>query len=111
MTLKAVVLPAPFGPIRPRISPWSMWKLTPSSAVTPPNLSVMSSISSNRIGAALGGTSTGSATILPLLLGIAPDLAVLGRDPAHEGLVGGLERLLGLPHLLSPDRAPWWQQT
>ena len=31
-----VVLPAPFGPIRPRISPGKTSKLTSSLAITPP---------------------------------------------------------------------------
>src|SRR3954469_22091696 len=46
MTLKQVVLPAPLGPIRPRISPSRMSKDTWSSAVTPPNRMVTSSTSS-----------------------------------------------------------------
>src|SRR5580704_4545522 len=37
MQLKRVVFPAPFGPMRPTIWPSSTSKLTPSSAVTPPN--------------------------------------------------------------------------
>ena len=32
-----VVLPAPFGPSRPTISPGATWKLTPSTARTSPN--------------------------------------------------------------------------
>src|SRR5579871_1252717 len=32
----AVVLPEPFGPTRPRISPGATWKLKPSSAEKPP---------------------------------------------------------------------------
>jgi hypothetical protein len=36
ITLKAVVFPAPFGPIRPTISPGSAVKETPSSATIPP---------------------------------------------------------------------------
>src|SRR5579871_689574 len=32
----AVVLPEPFGPTRPRISPAATWKLRPSSAEKPP---------------------------------------------------------------------------
>ena len=36
MALKQVVLPAPLGPIRPRISPRRMAKFTESSAVSPP---------------------------------------------------------------------------
>src|SRR5215207_6797842 len=45
MTLKHVVLPAPFGPIRPRISPRLMEKWTSLSATTPPKRSVTWSIS------------------------------------------------------------------
>ena len=37
MQLKSVVLPAPFGPIRPQIAPRGTSKETSSSAVTPPN--------------------------------------------------------------------------
>ena len=47
IALKQVVLPAPFGPIRPRISPRWMSKVTSSSAVRPPNLTVRSSTSSS----------------------------------------------------------------
>jgi hypothetical protein len=32
ITLIAVVLPEPFGPTKPRISPGTTWKLRPSSA-------------------------------------------------------------------------------
>ena len=37
MQLKRVVLPAPFGPIKPQIAPRPTSKETSSSAVTPPN--------------------------------------------------------------------------
>src|SRR5215204_3562939 len=37
MALKHVVLPAPLGPMRPKISPCSMTKLTLSRATRPPN--------------------------------------------------------------------------
>src|ERR1700761_2127825 len=36
ITLIAVVLPEPFGPTSPKISPGTTWKLTPSSAGKPP---------------------------------------------------------------------------
>src|SRR5213594_2533093 len=36
MTLKSVVLPAPFGPMMPRRSPWRTWRLTSRTAVRPP---------------------------------------------------------------------------
>jgi hypothetical protein len=40
--LKSVVLPAPFGPIRPTIWPDCTSKETPSSATIPPNRTVRS---------------------------------------------------------------------
>src|SRR3954467_10243926 len=46
MALKQVVLPAPFGPIRPKISPLRRLKLTSLSATTPPKRSVTLSTSS-----------------------------------------------------------------
>src|SRR5215470_15186454 len=47
MALKQVVLPAPFGPIRPKISPRYNENATWSSATTPPKRSVTSSTSSS----------------------------------------------------------------
>src|SRR5882757_363759 len=42
MTLTMLVLPLPFGPTSPKISPWPISKLTPLSARNPPNASSMS---------------------------------------------------------------------
>ena len=47
MTLNAVVLPAPFGPISPEICPASTSNDTPSRATMPPKRSVMSLTDSN----------------------------------------------------------------
>src|SRR5205085_2361008 len=47
ITLKHVVLPAPFGPISPVIRPDSATKLAWSTAVTPPNWTTTSSTSSS----------------------------------------------------------------
>src|SRR5215218_6206645 len=55
MTLKAVVFPAPFGPISPAISPCSTSSETSSSATTPPKRRVTFRSFSN------GGTGLGSA--------------------------------------------------
>ena len=44
MQLKAVVLPAPFGPIRATISPWFTSRDRLLIATTPPNCIVMFSI-------------------------------------------------------------------
>ena len=46
MQLKSVVLPAPFGPIKPQIAPWATSKDTSWSAVTPPNRIVTPSTTS-----------------------------------------------------------------
>src|SRR5687768_14072735 len=45
MALNNVVLPAPFGPIRPTISPGSTVRSTASSATSPPKRSVTRSTS------------------------------------------------------------------
>ena len=34
MILRSVLLPEPFSPMRPKVSPFSTWKLTSASAVT-----------------------------------------------------------------------------
>src|SRR5436190_18479221 len=47
MRLKQVVLPAPLGPIRPTMAPSATAKLTPLTAVRPPNRTVRSSTSSS----------------------------------------------------------------
>src|SRR5256885_12499763 len=49
MQLNAVVLPAPFGPIRPTISHSLTARFSPSTAVRPPNRIVMSLTSSTDI--------------------------------------------------------------
>ena len=62
-TLKNVVLPAPFGPIRPQV-PCSKRTVMPSSGVTPPNRTVRSSISISArapLRAGRGGTRRRSA--------------------------------------------------
>src|SRR5436190_2449598 len=51
MQLNAVVLPAPFGPIRPTISHWSTRRSSPSTAVRPPKRMVRSRTSSTDIAA------------------------------------------------------------
>src|SRR3954470_19423597 len=87
MTLKQVVFPAPFGPMRPRISPSWMWKLTSSSAVRPPKRSVTASTSSSFL-------SSGCCCSL---------IAHPSRDgETRRGLLG---------QLAGTDRASRWQQT
>src|SRR6476469_434723 len=91
MTLEHVVLPAPLGPISPRISPSLMSKLTWSSAVTPPNRMVTSSTSSSAL-----RTSPWRGLLTSAVSGI-------------DGLP--LELLdLGLG-AQSSSGASWWQQT
>src|SRR6478672_6972352 len=63
MTLKHVVLPAPLGPMRPRISPLLMWKLTSLRATTPPKRRVTSSTSSSRSPSDTTGTPMSSGAM------------------------------------------------
>src|SRR5438067_450206 len=49
ITLNSVVLPAPFGPIKPWISPTSTWMVTSRSAMRPPNCLVTCSTSRSAI--------------------------------------------------------------
>src|SRR6476469_1180990 len=124
MTLKQVVLPAPLGPMRPRISPVLMWNETPSSAVTPPNLRVTSSTSSilplgrsatsstemstdvSGVAAVSGASTVSSSTRVPLVslalscwsgVGAVSDTS----GSFHVELVGFL-----LGGLLGPHRPP-----
>src|SRR6478752_6696875 len=64
MTLKQVVLPAPLGPMRPRISPLLMWKLTSLSATTPPKRRVTASTSSSFSPSATAGTPKSSGAMM-----------------------------------------------
>src|SRR5213596_1583620 len=86
MTLKSVVLPAPFGPMMPRRSPWRTWRLTSRTAVRPPKRFVTrSSVSTNSPGPPTTGEPDQS-------LGGEPDDEDEGRaiddeiDPGEAGL-------------------------
>src|SRR5688500_2412041 len=59
MTLKSVVLPAPLGPIRPKISPCATESETSSSAVNPPKRFVMPRTSSNASAGDIGTFRSG----------------------------------------------------
>src|SRR4051794_25103023 len=63
MTLKHVVLPAPLGPMSPRISPLLMWKLTSLRATTPPKRSVTASTSRRRSPSGTTGTPMSSGVM------------------------------------------------
>src|SRR6476660_1192343 len=102
MTLKQVVLPAPLGPIRPRISPVLMWNETPSRALTPPKRRVTSStssilpggssaISSTRMSTEVSGTdSTASSLGGPSLRSAAGVDSDIDRSFLDDlGLLGG----------------------
>src|SRR5665647_577906 len=69
MTLKHVVLPAPLGPMSPRISPSLMWKLTWSRATTPPKRKVTLSTSRIRVLTLCVGSTSGVR--LSVMSGIA----------------------------------------
>src|SRR3954452_561634 len=82
IALKQVVLPAPFGPIRPRISPGRMSNETSSSATTPPNRIVtFRSASSASAGAATVSVSV-SGMCGPLLELLEPFVELLGAHAA-----------------------------
>src|SRR3954471_4424499 len=49
ITLKSVVLPAPFGPIRPVTCPGSTWSSASESAMSPPNRTLIASADSSDI--------------------------------------------------------------
>src|ERR1700709_1177218 len=90
MALKQVVLPAPLGPISPRISPWRISNETPSRATTPPKRRVTSRISSSVCASAPGA---GGCVVM------------------SSGMGGPLLELLELlVQLLGPHRPAWWQQ-
>src|SRR5216684_1463604 len=61
MQFTNVVLPDPFGPIRPRISPRPSLRSTPASAAIPPNRFASPAISSTAPGAPSPGRGIGQA--------------------------------------------------
>src|SRR6478672_5159494 len=95
MTLKHVVLPAPLGPMRPRISPSLMWNETSFSATTPPKRSVTSSTSSSRRADAPGPVESTWVSVAGVVSGMCGPL------------LQGLDLLFGLDR---PDGPAWRQQ-
>src|SRR4051794_33872318 len=87
IVLKHVVFPAPFGPIRPRISPGRMSNDTSSSATTPPKRIVTLRRDSS--------ASSGAATVSTIDSGTGSPL---------------LELLEPLVQLLGPHASPRWEQ-
>src|SRR5829696_498747 len=134
MTLKHVVLPAPFGPMRPRISPLLMWKVTSLSATTPPKRRVTSSTSSRRSPSETTGTpmssgvmstsglisvtsSAGSASwcstagcTVVVAAGVVASLALVMGRVGSDIDFSFLEDGLFLIGALGPDRTPRRQQ-
>src|SRR5438093_849874 len=91
ITLNSVVLPAPFGPIRPVTMPSSTSRSTPWSACTPPNRTSTSATSS----------SANASHLLPED-GVGVELAGVdgGRAPhgePSEPLVHHVDRAVGVP--------------
>ena len=72
MMSKMVVLPAPFEPMRPRISPWRSWNEVSSTAVMPPKRLVMPASLEDH--GRIGGRrrAAGTAATWPLVLGRPP---------------------------------------
>src|ERR1700712_1731964 len=100
IALKHVVLPAPFGPIRPRISPRLMSNVTASNAVRPPNFTVRSVVCSS-VSPSAAFTSRCSAAISSSITGSS-----LMRDPASllAGPSRGRLRIVGLAQQLARRR-------
>src|SRR3954453_12781989 len=80
MALKQVVLPAPLGPIRPRISPWRISNEAPARGTTPPNRSVASRSSSNGWVVVVSGTGGPLLELLERLV----DLLGPDRPPRRQ---------------------------
>ena len=77
MQLKSVVLPAPFGPIRPQMAPAATSKETSCSAVTPPNRIV------NPLTASKGQERRSALSLTPAALASASSIDV--SLPASPG--------------------------
>src|SRR5919112_1248064 len=94
MALKQVVLPAPLGPISPRISPGRMPNDTLSRATTPPNRMLTSRMASSGspdagpAGAAKAWSGRASGTGGSLLELLEPFVQPLGADAAARGGTG-----------------------
>src|SRR6478736_3152691 len=106
MTLKQVVLPAPLGPMRPRISPSLMWKFTSLRATTPPKRRVTLSTSSRsrpaRVGAEVAAEVSAEVAAAVVVVLVSGVLSGMGRP-----LLECLDLLL---HLRRPHRASGGQQ-
>ena len=86
MTLNAVVLPAPFGPIRPEICPASTSNETPSRATMPPKRKVISRTDSN-VATEFGSLLRSSGACLGQLQ--SPSQGSRGAQSAGEADRGG----------------------
>src|SRR5277367_5586202 len=89
MQLNSVVLPEPFGPIRPQISPRPTEYDTPSSATTPPNRTATSRMD-----------SSGSSLDLPAPWRSLASFVARRPDPKR------FHRRPEASHLVARDRAP-----
>src|SRR5436309_7164891 len=83
MQLSKVVLPAPFGPMTPMMSPCSTSKVTPVRALTPPNRLLTSRTASKLIAPTLTLPRKRGREILPSCAGLAQRLPEIAqREPA-----------------------------
>src|SRR5215211_95804 len=103
MMLNAVVLPAPFGPIRPTIWPSRTSSETPSRATIPPNRRVTLRSESRAIGRRSLSIRPCRALLCPRAAQPEGDQPLRRRDPLR-GLPGvDLLPLGELRHLARPD--------
>src|ERR687888_172722 len=94
MQLRRVVLPAPFGPITDRISPWATSKLTTLTACTPPK-----DLETSRIASWVFTTTTasGACSAWPRR-GAPPPLPTSPHRMRRQNIGGDLDGTLrGLP--------------
>src|SRR6266446_3165718 len=82
--LKIVLLPEPFGPIRPRISPSSTLNETLLTAVKPPKRLTSPATSSTRSLRRVGRVGRQLQYRLALLLRLGPDDVALVVDILHD---------------------------
>ena len=97
MTLSIDVLPAPFGPMMARISPFRMSKETPRIAFTPPNESEMFLDLQKKLALRRRHAMRGVAR----LLGKRAHSAASARTPRYDGLRHVVDRDVGGDHALA----------
>ena len=104
--LKSVVLPAPFGPMIPRISPVATRRLTPSSAFRPPNAIDTPDTSSSVAPMVRADAGASSATIAAgATFAFAADARRCRRSRSFQTTPSGASRITAM--IATPYTTPW----